>query len=290
MGYIFVLLSSLFGAAKGYAGKKSSYALSDFPAMLYFSMLRTIICAILGLLIWLMLGTFTLPSAVALTICLFSGISMSGFLISWVAAVKSGAYVRLDVFCQMGMVIPCIFAAPILKEETTVFQYIALGFLIIAVFLLSNNKSANTQMQFKEYLLLLFVWIFSGTNSLCVKLYSSTGGTDTVFYNLVTFFVSAISLAITFLFSAKKQKIPSLPKKVYTTYLPVMAICLFLNILFTVLSAQNLPSIVLFPLQTALGLFLSCIMAVFMFKEKLTKTNILGIIIAITSLCVINFM
>ncbi len=290
MGYLFVLLSSICGAAKGYAGKKSSYALDSFSAMLFFSMLRTLICSLLGLVIWLVLGDFALPNTYAIIICVLSGLSMSGFLLSWVSAVKSGAYVRLDVCCQTGMIIPCVFAAPLLNENVGVFQFVALGFLTVAIILLGNEKKSDGKMRPKDILMLFLVWLFSGINNLCVKLYAAAGGSDTVFYNLVTFAASAAALAIAFGLQKKNSPKITLPKSVYTIYLPIMAVCLFLNIFLTALSAQMLPAILLFPLQTALGLILSCLMAAFLFKESLTAKNILGIIIATVSLCMINFL
>ncbi|MBE6680190.1 MAG: hypothetical protein E7598_06690 [Ruminococcaceae bacterium] len=290
MGYVFAILSSICGAAKGYAGKKSSYALENFPAMLFFSMLRTLVCALLGLAIWVIIGDFSLPSPKALAICILSGISMSGFLLSWISAVKGGAYVRLDVCCQMGMIIPCIFAAPLLGESVNFFQYTALAFLIVAVILLDNSKKADTKIKIKDIAILFAVWLFSGTNSLCVKLYAFAGGTDSVFYNLTTFASSAAVLAISYVLQSKRGTKIALPKSIYTVYLPIMATCLFINIFLTTLSAQMLPAILLFPLQTALGLILSCIMAVFLFKEKLPAKNIIGIAIAIISLFIINFM
>ncbi len=289
MGYLFLVLATLCGSVKGYAGKKSSSALDTLPAMLYFGAWRTAFCALLGLAVLAFEGgAFVSKDAVIISI--ISGISMSVFLLSWIAAVRGGAYVRLDVCCQTGMVIPCIFAAPLLKESVSPFQYMALGALVIAIILLGDRgKKIKEKAGIKYIALLLIVWLSSGTNSLTVKLYSNTGSGKT-FYNLVTFLTAAVAFSVAYLFLRGKGKSFSLPKKHYFFYLPIMAVCLYLNILLQTFAADHLSSMVMFPLQTILGLLISAFMAVVLFKEKVTVKNAVGMVISAASIIAINVL
>ena len=287
-GYLFLVLATFCGTAKGYAGKKSSSALDSLPLKLYFGAFRTALCAVIGLVIWLAEGNYEFVGTEPLVISVLSGISMSIFLLSWIAAVRGKAYVLIDVCCQMGMVIPCIFAAPVLGENITVVQYIALAALVIAIILLSDKGKKDSQrIKIKDVALLAAVWISSGTNSLTVKLYASTGAPSNTFYNLVTFSVSAFAFAVAYMIFRGKQKC-TLPKKHYTAYLPVMAVCLYLNIFLQTLAAKHLDSMVMFPLQTVMGLLLSALMAALMFKEKPTAKNIVGMAISAASLVIMN--
>lgn len=287
-GYLFLIFAVLCGAAKGYAGKKSSGALETLGAKLYFGAWRTSICALLGFGIWLAEGNFEFIGTNAVIISVVSGISMSVFLLSWIAAVRGGAYVRLDVCCQTGMVIPCIFAAPILGEIVSSWQYAALAALVFAIILLSDRgKKSTEKLRASDLLLLFAVWVSSGVNNLTVKLYASVSSGNNTPYNLITFAVSALAFIAAYLIFGRKEKV-TLQKKHYVVYLPVMAVALYLNILFQTLAAGHLDSMVMFPLQTVLGLLISALMAALLFKEKPTVKNILGMVIAAGAIVVMN--
>ncbi len=278
-GYIFLLLAVLCGSTKGFAGKKSSGDLDTLPRMLRFGAVRTAMCALLSLIIWLMAGGVAVSKS-ALAISVVSGISMSVFLLTWIAAVRGGAYVRLDVCCQTGMVIPCIFAAPLLGERVSAVQYICLGALVIAIVLLSDRgKKKAAKMKFRDIVLLVLVWLSSGVNCLTVKLYANACEGGTELYNLVTFAVAAIAFAVSYFAIPKENKV-TLPKIHYTLYLPIMAAALYLNIFFQAAAAKHLDAMIMFPLQTVLGLVASAVMAAVFFGEKPTVKNIVGMVLA----------
>ena len=135
IGYILIVFATLCGNAKGYAGKQSSADLDTLSHKLYFGAVRTGACALLALLIWLFEGEFSYVGTEGTLISVVSGLSQGICMLAWIAAVRGSAYVRLDVFCQAGMVIPCIFAAPLLGESVSVWQYIALAVLVFAILL-----------------------------------------------------------------------------------------------------------------------------------------------------------
>ncbi len=281
MGYILLLCAVLCGSIKGYSGKVTSVALVTLPHKLYFAAIRTAICAVISLLILLFTDGFPDVGTESVIVSVISGISMSVFLLSWIAAVCYGGYVRLDVCCQTGMVIPCIFAAPILGESVSTEQYIALGFLLFSIVLLSDRgKKEQSKLSVREGILLIVVWLSSGINSLTLKMYSNIGEGSSAFYNFVTFAVAAISFSAVYgAFRVKNGKV-TLPKNHYTVYLPVMAICLYLNTFLQTVAARYLDAMIMFPLVTVLGLLFSAIMAAVFFKEKPNAKNIFGIVIA----------
>ena len=281
MGYILLFCAVLCGSIKGYSGKVTSGALVTLPHKLYFAAIRTALCAIISLLIVVFTDGFPDVSAASVIISVISGISMSVFLLSWIAAVCYGGYVRLDVCCQTGMVIPCVFAAPILGESVSVVQYIALGFLLLSIVLLSDRgKKEQSKLSVREGMLLIVVWLSSGINSLTLKLHSNIGEGSGTFYNFVTFVVAAVAFSVVYgVFRVKNGKV-TLPKNHYTVYLPVMAVCLYLNTFLQTVAAKYLDAMIMFPLVTVLGLLFSAIMAAVFFKEKPTVKNIIGIIVA----------
>lgn len=280
IGYILLVLATLSGSAKGFAGKKSSGALETLPHKLYFGMVRTAMCAALGVVIRLIEGDFGEIGMRSVAVAVISGISMSVFLLSWIAAVRGGAYVRLDVCCQTGMVIPCIFAAPLLGERASPLQYAMLCVLVFAIILLSDRGVKGGKMRIGDIFLLFAVWLSSGVNGLTVKLYANLGESSNTFYNLVTFAVAAVAFSVSYLIFRKRDEKVTLPKNHYTLYIPIMAVCLYLNIFLQTAAAKYLDAMIMFPLQTVLGLLISAFMAAVFFGEKPTAKNIVGMLLA----------
>ena len=72
IGYILIVFATLCGNAKGFAGKKSSEALTTLSHKLYFGAVRTGMCALLGLCIWFCEGAFCKVGADAILISVVS--------------------------------------------------------------------------------------------------------------------------------------------------------------------------------------------------------------------------
>ena len=290
IGYILIVFATLCGNAKGFAGKKSSEALTTLSRKLYFGAVRTGMCALLGLCIWLCEGAFCEVGADAILISVVSGLSQGICMLVWITAVRSSAYVKLDIFCQAGMVIPCIFAAPLLGETVSVWQYIALGVLVVAIILVSDKgKNKCGKMKLWDLFLLITVWVTSGLNSLTIKLYANVVEDGKSLFNLITFAVAAAFFFVYFLFSKKEGKM-NLPKKHYFLYMPIMVVALYLYTFLQVEAAKYLDAMIMFPLQTVLGLLVSALMAVLLFKEKLTAKNIVGMVLSAASIVAMNML
>ena len=56
------------------------------------------------------------------------------------------------------------------------------------------------------------------------------------------------------------------------------------------MAAAYLPAVILYPLSQGAGLILSSLMAALFFKEKITKTCMLGLILAFAGLIVMNML
>lgn len=288
IGYILIVFATLCGNAKGFAGKKSSDALTTLSHKLYFGAVRTGACALLGLCIWLCEGAIYQVGLDAVLISVVSGLSQGICMLVWITAVRSSAYVKLDIFCQAGMVIPCIFAAPLLGETVSVWQYIALGVLVVAICLVSDRgKTSSGKMKPWDLFLLLVVWVTSGLNSLTIKLYANIVEDCESFFNLITFAVAALFFFAFFVLGKKEGKM-KLPKVHYFLYMPIMVVALYLYTFLQVEAAKYLDAMIMFPLQTVLGLFVSALMAVLLFKEKLTAKNIVGMVLSAASIVTMN--
>ena len=296
MGYLFVALNLFSGAVKGFFGKKTSGYVSDPKDAAFANMVRMGICILIGFFAVLFSsGLSSLAvSWKALLITIASGVGTSAFVVSWLLVVRRGAYMLVDVFLMLGMMIPVVGSAILFGEEIRYNHWIGFAILFCAVVLLcSYNNSIKTKLTLPAILLLCFSGCASGVADFSQKLFVELAeGTPIEVFNFYTYVFAGVTL-LAFYFTQMKGSGSATDAgkvKYILLYIPIMAVCLFLNSLFKTYAALYLDAAVLYPLTQGAALVLSSLMAAFFFGEKLKWKSILAIILAFIALICINML
>lgn len=294
MGYIFLLIALLAGSVKGYCGKMTSGYVNEFKDAMLANAIRMAICVVIGFFITLLqsgIHAFKVDTT-TLLICTLSGVSSSIFVVSWLISVKKGAYMMMDIFLMLGLIVPLIGSNILFSESIYPKQWIGLAILMIAVCIMcSYNNSIKEKMTISSLLLLLICGLSCGLADFSQKLFVEHTDTITIAtFNFYTYIVSTVVLLIFFtIFSVKgseeSQKIDLMH---IFGYIIVMSVCLFVNSYFQTKAAEFLPSAQLYPLSKGAGLILSSLMSAVLFKERLSIKAIVGIILSFCALLIIN--
>ncbi|MBO7187431.1 MAG: EamA family transporter [Clostridia bacterium] len=295
MGYLFLLVALLAGVTKGYCGKRTSGYTNTFNDALFANSIRMGLCVIIGFILVTVTGDLSsiVPNAKMLLISALSGVSMAIFVVTWLILVKKSAYMLLDIFLMLGVLVPLIAGKIFFDEDIKTTQWIGIGVLFVAVlFMYSHNNSIKEKVSVLSLILLIVCGVANGVADFSQKVFMKTlpNGSPAVF-NLYTYVFAGIVLIIAFAFTYKKENGASKSdiKKMFW-FILVMAICLFANSYFKTLSAGYLSAILLYPLNNGGALILSTVMSATLFKEKLTVKAILGIVIAFIGLLIINLL
>ena len=292
MGYLFLLTALVAGATKGYCGKKTSGYVNEYKDAMLANSIRLILCTLIGLGMVLVssgVGALRINRTVFL-ISLLSGAANSAFVVFWLISVKRGAYMMLDVFCMLGILIPLIGCALCFGEEIRINHIIGIVILLVAVCIMcSYNNSIKSKMTVSSFILLLVCGAANGFSDFSQKLFVKlSDNTSIAVFNLYTYLVSAVILIIFFLvFSGRAEnKAPSAIKPIFG-YILIMSVCLFLYSYFKTLAAQHLSSAQLYPLAQSGSLILSTVMSAVLFHERLNIKCIVGISMSFAALIVI---
>lgn len=295
MGYLFLLTALVAGATKGYCGKKTSGYVNEYKDAMLANSIRMILCTLIGLGMVLVssgVGALRINRTVFL-ISLLSGAANSAFVVFWLISVKRGAYMMLDVFCMLGILIPLIGCALCFGEEIRINHIIGIVILLAAVCIMcSYNNSIKSKMTVSSFILLLVCGAANGFSDFSQKLFVKlSDNTSIAVFNLYTYLVSAVILIIFFLvFSGRAEnKAPSAIKPIFG-YILIMSVCLFLYSYFKTLAAQHLSSAQLYPLAQSGSLILSTVMSAVLFHERLNIKCIVGILMSFAALIVINVL
>lgn len=293
MGYGFLLLALLAGATKGYCGKRTSGYVNEYKDAMLANSIRMIFCILIGLGMVLFSGGARLLEidGTTLWITLLSGVGNSAFVVLWLIAVKNGAYMMLDIFCTIGILIPLIGCAALFGEAIMPHHIVGMLILLAAVFIMcSYNNSIKSKITLSSLVLLLLCGAANGLSDFSQKLFVNfAADTPISIYNFYTYLFSAVILFACFFFFSKDSDEKTNIKKIFP-YILVMSVCLFLYSYFKTLAAKYLSSAELYPLAQGGALVVSSIMSAVFFHEKVTLKCVVGIVLTFAALIVINVL
>ena len=298
LGYLFLALALLAGVVKGYCGKKSGGTLVLASDAMLVNTVRMLACIIIGVAL-IALGndwsSLTLDPTV-IWISALSGVCTSLFVVSWLLAIRTGAFMMVDVFLLMGVLIPLVVCAIFFDEPIIPIQWIGIAVLIIAGYVMcSYNAKLKGKMTFKAFLMLLLCAASYGCTDLSQKLFVNLvpEGDNSVF-QFYTYIFAALTLVIcSLVFRSREKKTNELRSpiavvKPIAIYVGVMAICLYANSYFKTAAATYLDAAQIYPLSQGGALVLAMIMAAIFFKEKITIRSIIGVVLCAVALLMIN--
>lgn len=294
MGYLFLSIALLSGAAKGFCGKKMSGYTENMQSSVLLNLYRMILCIVLSLLLMIAIGDieYFVPDCKSLLLMAVSGVSTSFFVVTWLLSVRKSAYMMIDVFLMLGTLVPIVSGYFLYSEPITLRQVLGFILLVVAVVIMcSYNNSIKARHTLSSILLLVACGVSNGITSTAQKAFvKSFPELPISVFNLYTYIFAAVTLALFFLISVKKEKpvFSGGGSRMTYIYILIMAIALTANSYFSTLASAYLDSAKLYPLQQGAGLILSTVMATLFFKEKLKLKAVVGIILAFAALMIIN--
>lgn len=298
MGYLFLALTLLAGSTKGYCGKKTSGFVREYKDAMFTNFVRMVLCILISFLLLALSGRLSLLAVDlnVVLITLLSGVTTSVFVVAWLLAVRRGAYMMLDVFLMLGVIVPLLLSEFLFDEKIRLNQWAGLLVLLVAVVIMcSYNNQIKEKMSLKSLGLLVLCGIANGLTDFSQKLYVKTvADSSAAVFNFYTYIFSALVLLVFYLGAKVTDKTGSSSEtdvlRRVGGYVAVMSVCLFLNSYFKTMAAGILPSAILYPLSQGASLILSSFMSMLFFKEKLTAKCITGIALSFAGLLIINLL
>ncbi len=296
MGYLFLALSLIAGSTKGYCGKQTSGYVNEYKDAMLANTIRMGFCIIIGFIMIAAQGNIGLLkiSPLMLLLTAMSGITTSVFVVCWLISVKKGAYMMLDVFLMLGVMVPLLGSSMMFGETIKLTQWIGLAVLLAAVIIMcSYNNSIKEKISVSSFVLLVICGVANGLTDFSQKLFVKlcTDSTSAVFNFYTYVFSAAVLVGCYFAFKGKSGEGAAKANfKPIFVYILIMSVCLFANSYFKTIAAHYLSSAQLYPLAQGSSLILSSIMSATLFHEKLTLKCIIGIVLSFAALIIINVL
>lgn len=294
MGYVFLGIALLAGTTKGYCGKKMGTFTVNMQSAVLVNIVRMAVCAALGALIVFLSQDVSLivPDKRLLLISFVAGISTSVFVVTWLLSVRQSAYMMVDVFLTLGVLVPMTSCFFLFGETVSQRQWVGYAILVIAALIMcSYNNSIKVKLSVKSLIFLVTCGLANGITDFSQKWFvKEFPQLSAAVFNLYTYIFAAVILLVFYLFTLKREKpVFEEGSALKYIYVFVMAVMLMLNSLFKTKAALLLDSASLYPLNQGTALILSSLMAAVFFKERLSVKCILGMLVAFLGLLVMNW-
>ena len=184
------------------------------------------------------------------------------------------------------MIIPTM-SGVFFGESFSVYKLI-LVFVLIFFIYLSLEKKNSTEINKKWLIFCALAFVLQGSIGVLQKIHQSSEHKDEIGGFLFVAFICSIVYSH---FRAKKGfKALNFNRKLFV-FAPICGLCTFLMNFLNLRLSGLLPSQIFFPVVNGSAIILSSVMSVIIFKEKLTKRQIMGLcggILSLISICLVN--
>ena len=293
MAGIYIGIILLFRIVQALFSKRASNEVRNITMMVGDSAFRNTISSVLGLALIIVAGNGFKVDFRTVLIAVFSGLCLfvSGCCSTY--AMKSGTVSLNSMFGTAGMIIPIIAGAVLFGQPIAVMQIFGLGlFFLSAYLLIGASKTVYSNFSYKTVLLLVGSMVSNGGTMFAQQMfthYVSEG--DISVFSFISFGVIAVLAGIVYSVMSSKNK--SAP---YETRLPkaliicgvALAIAVFvINQLATACTVLVSP-VILFTFINGGGTIIFTVVAALVYKEKLSRKTVLGVLVGIASLVIIK--
>ena len=298
-GYLYVAAALAAGLTKGWCGKKTSGIITGMRPTLLFNAVRMLLCIPIGLLFVSQSGSLTglVTDPLTALISAVSGVSTALFVVTWIGCVRWGAYMMVDVFVTLGIILPVFLSTLLLGEELRAAHLLGLALLVFAAYMMCTYDRSlhrdRPRLHTKQLLLLMLCGITNGMTQFSQKWLRHVGDADISVFNFYTYvFASAVLLLLWILCprSSDTPRISSSDLRRLALFVTLMSACLFLHSFCSTAAAGYLPSAQLYPLMQGSALILSMLMSAVCFGERINLRCAVGIASSFAAMLCIEFL
>lgn len=202
-------------------------------------------------------------------------------------AIMEGSLALTSLIVAYSPVIPTVYGLLFLHEKASVTLFIGILFLAISLVLINPKKDAGeVKITFKWVIFVVLGLIGDGAKSTMLKTQQlDFGGLYKNEFLVISFAISAV-VCLVIALTREKGHMKTNLRGGGVLGIVCGLLTGSINLCTSLLAApsRNMPASIMFPLISAGGIICSLLVACFIFKEKLSKQQLLGLALGIVSI------
>ena len=282
MAVALLIVSITVQFAQGVATRSSSGHLQESRDSATFSCLRGLLSTLIAVVVAALMGGFADDFSVkALLFGLLGGVSLAiCFYVGLIVYREGGAMMFVGVFSKVSIFVTVVYSWCFLGEAFRILSLIGVILIIGAAIVMCFYKGGRVRVNLKIILLCLLSGLADGVVALSQKLFAfyEPSGSAAVFNVWMFLFCALFMLPVVLVINKGKPNFGFL-KRTWPHVIFLAGAVFGVSQIMTML-AVKVPATILFPVTTGVGIILSPF-AGLIFKEKITLSAILGVLMAI---------
>lgn len=214
-----------------------------------------------------------------------------GYNTSLIKAGERGSYAFMNMMMLFGGIfVPLVYSSVTTGTFPSLIQCVAIGAMIVACLLMNieNIKLGGAKISYFVFCILLF--LFNGLYGVLLKAQEQHSADESQEMVIISYGFMGVIALVQLLFKEKRATLKAFcfnKKSAIFLILFLIISGLAVNVLVFLLKEIN--ETVLYTVDNGGVMMLSAIYSITLFKEKATPLKIIGIVIAIASLCVLGY-
>ena len=233
-------------------------------------------------------GVFTIlpPKVLPYSICFAMAYCLSAT--TSMIAIKLGPLSISSLIISYSLIIPTFYGFIILEEPLKLWLVFGIILLLISLFFINREKQGEEKkITFKWCIFAFLSFIANGMLSIIQKAHQTEfGGMYKNEFMIIALLITSLVLVIIAIIYDREKAFTGL-KKGFWLYTGCGVANGIVNLLVLILSGK-MPASVMFPVISAGGVLMAAFVSVFIYKEFLSKTQWLGLMIGIVSIVLLN--
>lgn len=200
-------------------------------------------------------------------------------------AIKEGSLSLTSLAISFSLLIPTVVGIVLYDEPLTAWFFIGLG-LLLASLVLINTKGGEIKITFKWIIFVLLAFIGNGSCSAVQNGYAKSYSTGSSEFMIIALSLVFVSLMILSLIKERDNIIPTLKRHWYLALL-----CGAANgatNLFVILLSPHMAASIMYPLVSAGGIVLTSLVSIFLYRERLSMLQYIGMVLGIGAIVFLN--
>lgn len=294
MGYVLLFIAATASALKSYAGKRSSRYVQRMPEVMLTNALRMLLCLLIGCALALLTGKNGLAVQRRTLYCaLFNAAALASGVAVWIVTARGSAYLLINVFCMMGMLVSLLCSSLFLHDPIRAAQLPGVALLIGAsVVMCGHRRGQGAPLTRRSLILLLANTLINGFQDFGQKLFADLNtGDSTAAFSFYCYLFAAAFLLGGYLFVCRggERFQPRVIHRVFP-FTCMMAVTLFINSYARTQAGGLLSAAQLYPVYKGMDTILGVLMSAFLLREKPNARALTGVGMAFAALILIRLV
>lgn len=295
MAGLYISIILLCRVAQAIYSKRSSNEIKNIPMLVGYTSFQNAVSAFLGLILILLTGAGLLADNLTVLIACFSGITLFFATFCNICAMKSGTVSLSSMFGTAGLLVPLIAGVFLFDSSIALMQWVGVALFFVAAWLLiGSSKKIYSNFSLKTMIFLVGAMLSNGGTMLAQQMFTAyVPDGDVSVFSFMSFGIIALLGGIMYLIMFKKNTSSEsaeqikFPKSLVWCGI-ILAVAVFIINQLATLATAFVPPVILFTFINGGGTIISTVVAAVMYKEKLSKRSVIGVLLGILSLVIIK--